>query len=264
MSTNNPRINHLSQQLQPLINQLRGHELYDLLNEVEDIRAFMELHVYAVWDFMSLLKSLQSSLTCTTIPWRPVVSASTARFINEIVMGEESDINEQGVPYSHYEMYLEAMHEVGASTDLVSAFVADATDIETISYTIASHKVPKAAAEFMNYSFDVIKTGEAHKVASAFTFGREDLIPDMFIEIVKRAESEYNTSYPKLYYYLNRHIEIDGDEHGPLSLQMVSELCGDDDYKWYEVEDVAKQALQVRINLWDQIAAILRTSLVAI
>lgn len=258
MSTTNPRIDHLSQQLQPLLNQLRSHKLYDLLNEVEDIRVFMELHVYAVWDFMSLLKSLQSSLTCTTIPWRPKASATTARFINEIVMGEESDINEQGVPYSHYDMYLEAMHEVGASTEMVTKFVADTKDIETISATIASHKIPKAAADFMNYSFDVIKSGEAHKVASAFTFGREDLIPDMFIEIVKRAESEHNISYPKLYYYLNRHIEVDGDEHGPLSLQMVSELCGDDDLKWSEAAVVAKQALQVRINLWDQIASILQ------
>lgn len=248
------RIELIEKEILELRNELTNHKLYTQLSEIDDIRVFMEKHVYAVWDFMSLLKALQNNLTCTSLPWKPVKNAKTARFINEIVFGEESDINEHQVPNSHFEMYLEAMQEVGADTDTVLNFIDSLDSLEGIETKISNSALGTPEKDFLSYTFRIINTNQIHKIASAFTFGREDLIPDMFIEIIKQSSQGDTNSYPKLTYYLERHIEIDGDEHGPLSLEMISELCGDSDQKWQEALDVAKSALQQRIKLWDGIA----------
>ena len=236
-------------------NILRNHELYSLLSEIEDVRIFMEKHVYAVWDFMSLLKALQNHLTCVSIPWKPVKNAKTARFINEIVHGEESDVNENGIPKSHFEMYIEAMNEVNADTQKVLNFVNGIENIEDFNINLPESKLKDAEKKFLEFTFNLIQSNEIHRIASAFTFGREDLIPDMFIEIIKQSNKGDNNSFPKLTYYLERHIEVDGDEHGPLSLEMITELCGSNTDKWKDVLETAKEALKFRIYLWNEIAS---------
>ncbi len=248
------RIKLIEREIGGLRHALTHHKLYSLLSEIDDIKLFMEKHVYAVWDFMSLLKALQHHLTCTTLPWKPRAHAKTARFINEIVLGEESDINEAGVPKSHFEMYIEAMHEVAADTTKVTAFLERLDHIDSLDTALESSALEVEEKSFLRFTFDIIKTEEPHKIASAFTFGREDVIPDMFIEIINQSERSNSRRFPKLTYYLKRHIELDGDEHGPLSLEMIKELCGEDENKWAEVLEVAKAALLERINLWDGIA----------
>jgi hypothetical protein len=244
------KIEEIEVSLLPLRDQLRTHELYKSLNSLSDIKIFMENHVYAVWDFMSLLKGLQIHLTCTTLPWQPAKNTNTARFINEIVLEEESDRDEEGIFNSHFEMYLDAMEEVGASTFNVKNFLNSVSNIETILEVIEGSNLNVAVKNFLKFTFEVIKTNEPHKIAAAFTFGREELIPDMFLEIIEQAGEE---EYPKLGYYLKRHIELDGDEHGPLSLKMIQELCGIDNKKWLEVAECSKNALEKRVQLWDYI-----------
>ena len=237
--------------LQPLREKLRNHALYSELRSVSDIQIFMENHVYAVWDFMSLLKALQINLTCTLLPWKPVINTNTARFINEIVLEEETDVNELGVLKSHYEMYLDAMVEVGADTTRISTFLNSINKLDSVLSTIQNSDLNAAVKSFLSFTFETINTQQPHKIAAAFTFGREDLIPDMFLRIVEQAGED---AYPKLEYYLRRHIELDGDEHGPLSLKMIQELCGDDAVKWHDVLECSEKALQQRIALWDHIA----------
>jgi len=244
------KIEEIEASLLPLKEQLRKHELYERLNSLSDIKIFMESHVYAVWDFMSLLKGLQIHLTCTSLPWLPAKNTNTARFINEIVLEEESDRNEEGVFKSHFEMYLDAMEEVGASTIKVDEFLAKITVIDNVSQDIEHSELNRAVKEFLRFTFEILQTKAPHKIAAAFTFGREELIPDMFLKIIEQAGEE---AYPKLGYYLKRHIELDGDEHGPLSLKMIKELCGSDNEKWREVAECSRKALNKRIELWDHI-----------
>ena len=158
-------------------------------------------------------------------------------------------------------MYLEAMQQIGADTSGIEGFLTLIIKNCSVEKAGKALELPQAVQDFVNFTFSVIETGKPHLIASAFTFGREDLIPDMFLEIIKGAEQE--ASYNKLTYYLQRHIELDGDEHGPLAMKMITELCGDDEQKWQEATEVAQQALQHRIHLWDQIAMAIESKKVA-
>ena len=97
-------IDNLTNELAPTRERLVYHKLYENLETIEDLKTFMQMHVFAVWDFMSLLKALQQQLTCTTLPWLPTGNPKTRRFINEIVLGEESDEDAKGNPMSHYDL----------------------------------------------------------------------------------------------------------------------------------------------------------------
>ena len=254
-----PGTDTIERAIAPLHRQLTHHDIYRRLKTVEDIRTFMEHHIFAVWDFMSLLKALQNRLTCTTLPWKPSPNPRTARFINEIVLGEETDVDRNGVAASHFELYLEAMEEVGADTAPIHALLSRITSLEDASEAIRSVDLPAGVAPFLQYTFHLVRSGAPHEIAAAFTFGRENLIPDMFIEIINQS-TEDNAKFPRLLYYLERHIEVDGDEHGPLSEAMVSELCGDDANKWREAGHVAREALEARIKLWDGIVRSLESA----
>lgn len=233
---------------------LLQHPLYNKVKTVDDLRHFLEGHVYAVWDFMSLLKALQSKLTCTTTPWLPVGSPELRHMINEIVLAEESDIDAEGKRLSHYEMYLDAMKACGADTAEIESFIKDVVETQNIYVSIKTSPLHDNIKAFLDFTFRVIDQGQPHEIAAAFTFGREDLIPSMFTEILRNFQMNFpEIKLDKLIYYFERHIELDADEHGPMAMQMVAELCGNDAQKWKEAEEISKLALEKRIGLWNAI-----------
>ncbi len=245
-------ITTVEKEIKSLQEQLLNHPLYKRIHTPEDLVVFMEHHVYAVWDFMSLLKALQRGLTCTTLPWKPVGNPETRYLINEIVLAEETDINAQGKRVSHYEMYLDAMRKAGADATAITAVVKADYRTETLA-DITGH-LPESVQQFLQFTFEVIMGGNLHEIAAAFTFGREDLIPSMFTAIIGEIETHFpEKDLADFKYYFDRHIELDEDEHGPMALEMVRQLCGDDQTKWQEVITVSKRALEVRLVLWDGI-----------
>ena len=228
------------------------HPLYNSMENLNDIKKFMEVHVYAVWDFMSLVKNLQMNLTCIYTPWIPSENSLTARLINEIVWGEETDVDKNGIAKSHFEMYLDSMNEIGANTNKIKLLISLVKQGKDIFEIIKSFDISAEIKDFLNFTFSVIKENKVHVTAAVFTFGREDLIPNMFIEIVKKIKLE-NKSVESLIYYLERHIEMDGDHHGPMAMNMISTLCENNDNKIKEALDLSKVALEKRIKLWDHI-----------
>lgn len=240
---------HLDEYRSVLVN----HPLYNKIDSIDAIQRFMETHVFAVWDFMSLLKRLQLELTCATIPWVPVGNPITRRLINEIVFGEESDVDQNGQAVSHFELYLRAMEDIGADTRAITSFIKQLKQGESWKNAIVNSGASQAAVQFVRNTMDCVENAPIHVVAGVFTYGREDLIPDMFISIVRELSEKGHSGAQTLVYYLERHIEIDGDEHGPMALQMIYELCEGDSTKKQESIHAAKQALESRIELWDAI-----------
>ncbi|TDE31346.1 MULTISPECIES: DUF3050 domain-containing protein [Flavobacterium] len=247
-------IETINNSIQPQKELLLQHSLYKKVKTIEDLQCFLENHVYAVWDFMSLLKALQSKLTCTTTPWFATENPETRYLINEIVLAEESDLTIDGRRQSHYEMYIEAMEACSANTAGIKQFLAEVDSLKNIFVAIKKSNLHPNIKAFLDFTFRVIDEGKSHEIAAAFTFGREDLIPGMFTAILKNFQENFpKTDLSKLIYYFERHIELDADDHGPMAMKMITELCGTDAQKWSDVEEISKLALEKRIGLWDAI-----------
>jgi hypothetical protein len=110
-------------------------------------------------------------------------------------------------------------------------------------------------SDFVANTVRVVQGGEVHRIAAAFTYGRENVIPVMFEQLVRRLAAQRHDHWSVFLCYLARHIEHDGDRHGPMSRSLVQRLCGSDGLLWAEAEETARTCLKARIALWDRIAA---------
>jgi hypothetical protein len=261
--------------------RLVRHRIYGLVNSAARLRRFMESHVFAVWDFQSLLKAMQQRLTCTTLPWVPTPDPEARRLVNEIVLDEESDELPEGGSASHFELYLDGMRAAGADTGPIDRMIEilqagrlpqvgkpaatvggtgpqvgkpAATVGELVAIAMHDAGAPEAARDFVQKSFAVIESGSTHGIVAAFTYGREDVIPDMFRSLVSSLASR-DPAWERFHWYLERHIEADDEKHAPVCRRIMARLCGDDPAKWVEASRVARECIEARIALWDAIAA---------
>ena len=226
------------------------HSVFGRIRSTSTLQTFMEAHVYAVWDFMSLVKRLQLDFTCVTLPWTPPKHRHAARLINEIVTGEESDIGLDGHAISHFDMYLDAMEDVGADTTQIRRFVASVQSLPDWQTAVAAMEAPAHVRQFVTHSLTVACTGTTAEVMGAFFYGREDVIPDMFSRLL-RDWSIDATSVPALTYYLDRHIQLDADEHGPAAKLIVDDMLTEDPSLTSSMIAGAQDAIASRLELWD-------------
>ena len=222
---------------------LAEHPLYSALKTNDDLKVFMEHHVFAVWDFMSLLKALQREITCVSVPWKPSpYPGDLVQFINEIVLGEESDSLPSGGAMCHFSLYLNSMKEIGADTRSMESFLVDFDTSPLVG----------SIRDFISYTLNLTKNGTIQEIAASFLFGRESLIPKMYQGLLDKMKVD-KTTCPSFVYYVQRHIEIDGNEHSAMAEKCLQILCGDDVGKWELALKAGLSSLEKRQALWDSV-----------
>lgn len=230
---------------------LLNHAVYHRINTIRDLQIYTAHHVFAVWDFMSLLKRLQHDLTGLDIPWRPRGEEPYTRFINEIVVAEESDEVGNGHYQSHFGLYQDAMVQLGADRAPINFLLAQLEQGVPWEKAVEALSVDPRVKEFIRFDLNLAQHGETYEVAAAFFYGREDIIPEMFLRIVDKLGTDARLE--RFRYYLERHIEVDSDTHGPLAAQLLDHLCGRDPAKLERATVIAREALQWRIKLFDTV-----------
>ena len=253
-------LDNLRSRIEPLRLELLNHPIYQQIQDIDSLRVFMEHHIFAVWDFMSLLKAMQQQLCCINVPWTPNENSFACRLVNDIVMAEESDQDSQGGFASHYELYHDSMKQCGAETTIIDAFVDAVHQGQTVAQALALAGVNEPVSQFVTQTFDTIDAQDLCAITSAFTFGREDLLPDLFRKIVEELNEDSEGNVDLFRYYLDRHIHLDEEEHGPMTEKLMKDLCGSDEAKWHTAQQAAITALQARLNLWNSVSESLKAN----
>jgi hypothetical protein len=223
------------------------------INSINDMKTVMEHHVFAVWDFMCLAKSLQGLIAPTSSPWLPQMEPNGVRLINEIILAEESDILPDGTYCSHFELYIKAMKDVGADTRPILSFLEIVKKFG-VSNALESQCIPPIARRFISLTFEQIATNCPWVVCASFTHGREAIVPLMF-QRIRKSNVLKNQSCLAFDYYLERHINVDGGEegHATMAATLLESLCKGSKKKLEEAEMASLLAIESRTRFWTDI-----------
>ncbi len=252
----------LAKRVHELGAQVCNHRVFGRLTSIHAVRVFMEHHVWAVWDFMSLLKSIQAEVAPVSLPWKPPADPESARLINEIVVSEEGDEGPDGRPISHFQAYLQAMKAAGATIFPIEHFTSALDVGVALSTAIAESHAPAAAKGFVTTTFAIIRA-PLHCRVAAFTLGREEVIPKMFQNAIagvgpSPALNGGPADLSGFLWYLERHVSIDGDRHAPMADRLYTRTCLIDEQTHTESLGAACRVLEQRIALWDAVSEVLR------
>ena len=255
-------LDYANTDLNSLREALLDHPLYGNVASVAGLRLFMEDHVFAVWDFMSLLKRLQQDMTCIRVPWFPTENARAARLINDIVIGEETDVDPDGDYVSHLNLYLRAMEDVGASTSQFGTFCSLAQIGIPVDVALTRIRVPPHVRAFVAHTMTLVSTGTTEEVLAAFFYGREDIIPEMFSRLLGTLFDARNNDarLRHFVYYIDRHIELDGDSHGPMGRELLESRLANSPQGTERAMRAACSSIKARIELWDGTLSKLRSN----
>lgn len=254
------------EKISTLKKELETHPIYDALQNIDDLTLFMQHHVYSVWDFMSLVKYLQRHISPVRVPWSPSKHIDVERFINEISLEEGYDENISYPKYtrqqyiSHFDLYIESMEEIEKESSVLSKKFVSAVEKHSLSVALETVSIPSSSKDFMESTFSFIKSDKPHVVAAAFAFGREHIIPGMFHSLLQKMNIQ-NKQTEKFYYYLDRHIELDQNNHAPMAMKMLEILCENNPIKIIEAEEAAIRAINARIKLWDEVLECLKNAM---
>jgi hypothetical protein len=250
----------LEQVFTPEVRQLRDslhtHAVFSRISDLPSLRAFMQVHVFAVWDFMSLAKRLQRDLTCIELPWMPPADIDAAHLINEIILGEETDTGPDGHPISHMQLYLNAMKEVGADTLQFERFLDLVRDRVPVENALGRVGAPNCVIDFVTHTLGVAIGERTLVVMANFFYGRENVIPGMFQRLLDSWSLDRSAA-PAFVYYLDRHIELDGDAHGPAAEAIIARALAREPQQAEAVRKAAIASLSARQALWDGTDALL-------
>lgn len=239
-------------QLAPLIKKIKNHTVYSTIHSIQHLQIFMEHHVFAVWDFICLLKELYHRLVTTRAPWFPPKDPYSAHLISRILIEEENDRAPNGQAYgSHFELYLQAMQALQADTRPINYFLQRLQQGDILIAAMESAGLSISIQQFVLTTFSFFDQ-DIHILAAAFVYGREAITSAMFTPLVQQLQQaippSQQSSIQPLLYYLNRHIELDHSEHFPQALKVLHHLAGEDEKKWREIAVHARLALQSRLN----------------
>ena len=146
----------------------------------------------------------------------------------------------------------------GASTTRIDNLLAQINCNPNEQLTIAELDLPASVKVFVSSTFDIIQRNDTVELASAFLYGREDILPTLFTPIIRTISGDYSGRLDKFVYYLDRHIEVDQDEHQPAATRLLQSLCKNNAAKLERARNTASNALNNRIRLWDGILAELK------
>jgi hypothetical protein len=250
-------LTRLLSEVEPCQQAVLAHPVHGQLGTVAALRMFMQSHVFAVWDNMLLLKTLQQRLTCVTTPWLPVEDAIAARLINEMILDEETEELRPGEYMSHAEFYILAMAELGAETQPIEQLMDGLRGGQGLEAALGPLAIPQQAKAFVLNTWEICQ-GPTPGIVAAFLLGREEIATPLFANILGQLDGmELGgvVSGDRLRAYCQRHVSVDEERHIPMAKALLMRICGDSTWAWQSAEAAAISTLMARQRLWDGVVA---------
>ncbi|AHM61687.1 hypothetical protein D770_17175 [Flammeovirgaceae bacterium 311] len=231
--------------------RLLAHEIYVQLETLDDLREFMEHHIFAVWDNLSQLKALENAISSTNKFWIPSQDPVSNRIINEMLVEEESDSDGNGGYISHFELYRKAMQQAGAKTYMIDRFLVLMQEEKDLEKALEKIRMPESIKNYLRLNWEICNNSKPHELAAAYFLGREDVVSELLHRLDKYLLNFHQKDLALYRDYLMRHTKVNEKEQKQRLEAVMNELCGEDEQKWQEAEVAAKKALEARYTLWD-------------